>query len=117
MRESFSVLLLVALALSFLLALASARSAELKPVTITGVCAESTPKEAQSCQDVLVAREVARRSTTTSTMTAEFVRLEGRTDPDHFDWHDRGAGRQGGPDRYRDRIRHHCRTTYEEHRT
>jgi hypothetical protein len=52
MRESFSVLLLVALALSFLLALAPARSAELKPVTITGVCAESTPKEAQSCQDV-----------------------------------------------------------------
>ncbi|HMF35924.1 MAG TPA: hypothetical protein VKF17_04765 [Isosphaeraceae bacterium] len=46
MRESFSVLLLVALALSFLLVPASARSADLKPTTITGVCAESTLKEA-----------------------------------------------------------------------
>jgi hypothetical protein len=73
MRESFSVLLLVALALSFLLVPAS-------PATITGVCAESTLKEAQPCQDLLVAREGARRSPTTSTMTLESVRLEGRSE-------------------------------------
>src|SRR5271157_3396445 len=80
MRESFSVLLLVALALSFLLVSASARSADLKPATITGVYAESTLKEAQSCQDLRVAREGARRSPTTSTMTLESVRLEGRSE-------------------------------------
>jgi len=117
MRKSFSVLLLVALAVSFLLALASARSADLKPVTITGVCAKSTLKEARSRRDVLVAREGARSSLTTSTMTAESVRPEGRTNPDCFDRHDREPKRQGGPDRYRDRMWHHGLTTYEEHGT
>jgi hypothetical protein len=117
MRESSSLLLLVALALSSLPVLASTRGADLEPVLVTGVCAKSRPKEAQSCQGLLVAREWARRSPKTSTTTAESVRPEGRTDPDHLDWHDRGAGRQGGPDRYRDRIRHHNPATDEEQRT
>jgi hypothetical protein len=96
----------------FLPVLASARGADLEPVLVAGVCSKSRPKEAQSCQGLLVAREWARRSPKTSTMAAESVRLEGHTDPDHLDWHDRGAGRQGGPDRYQDRIRHHGLTTY-----
>jgi hypothetical protein len=76
--ETASVSFLVALALAFLLDLASACNADLNPVMITGVCAKSTLKDAQSCQEVLVAHEGARSSQTTFT---ESVRVEGRTDP------------------------------------
>src|SRR5262249_40522743 len=57
MRESLSVPLLVAFAPSFFLVLASARGTDPKPATITGVCAKSMPKEANSVQDLLVARQ------------------------------------------------------------
>jgi hypothetical protein len=69
----------------FLPFLASARGADLAPVLVTNVCAKTRPKEEQSCQGVLVAREWARRSPKISTMAAESARLEGHTDPDHLD--------------------------------
>ena len=60
MRESSSVPALVALTLALLLALASARGADVNnAVTITGegIRAECTLKEAPSRQNVLVVRE------------------------------------------------------------
>ena len=60
MRESSSVPALVALTLAFLLALASARCADVNnAVTITGdgIRAKCTLKEAPSCQNVLVVRQ------------------------------------------------------------